>query len=189
MDARRGETPRAARCEVRQRVLFGDALKSGIFRANRFPNWVSPGLIVRTPQLRGKACQRYINLPCSAPLRQLKFPSLRKLSERLSACSICGWGMRLDGRFVPMNSIQTNSDRLRRHFSAVMSLPLRMWQGSWREASRCSQSPLTSIESAQKSLPCCNRSTAWHTPLAGRNVSQLLCWNVQGSFLDSAECS
>lgn len=81
-----------------------------------------------------------------------------------------------------MNSIPTSSDRLPRHFLEVTSHLLRMWQGSWHEAFRSSQSPPTSIESVQKSPPCCNRSTAWHTTLADRNGSQLLYLNVQDSF-------
>ena len=39
---RRAQT--ATRCEVRQRIPFGDALKSGIFRVHRFLSWVSPVL-------------------------------------------------------------------------------------------------------------------------------------------------
>jgi len=42
---------------------FEYASESGILKADRFSNWVLLNLLVRTPQLRGKACQRYINLP------------------------------------------------------------------------------------------------------------------------------
>ena len=151
----------------------GDAPQSGIFRANRFPNWVSPGLIVRTPQLRGKACQRYINLPCSAPLRQLKFPSLRKLSE---GCRHVQFAVGHGGWEVP-DEFNPDQQRSFCHGLLIIGLPLCECGKARHEASRCSRSAHF------------RRSTVWHTPLAGRNVSQLLCWNVGGAHPRQAGCS